>query len=248
MKPKTKLNKLAGFSLLELGLVLFVISLLVGVLLPKGFDMIRNAKVQQVAQTVQTLKTALTELLTLTGTLPRTEGAGIPTSGAALTAASDTAKGNGARLDAILLAVGKLERPLSLRMGSQVAASTGSGNEMAWNQASQAFVMTPDAAPLRDWSTVTRVEARAANPALLPSVAQGANFRLDGTAAGISATYVVAYLAIPACAAKEAYELALALNGPQGAPVEGAACDSGIVAYAAPVNGTTDVFVYLTAI
>jgi prepilin-type N-terminal cleavage/methylation domain-containing protein len=240
-----------GYSLLELVLALAIISVLVGLLLPKGFDALRNARIQQVAKTVDTLKTALTDYISMpggNGSLPRTEGTGIPCSGAALSGATDTAKGNGARLDAVLLAVGKLERPLSLRMGTQVYASTGTGNEMGWNQASQAFVMTPDAAPLRNWSTVTRVEARTANPALLPSVAQGANFRLDGTANGISANYVVAYLSIPGCPAKDAYELALAMNGAQLAPVEGAACDTGVVAYAAPVNGVTDVFVYLTAL
>ena len=249
MKSKSKLT--AGFSLLELVLVLAVISVLVGILLPKGFDMIRNAKVQQVAETVNTLKTALTDYLSLpggNGSLPRTEGTGVPCTGAALSGASDVAKGNGARLDAILLAVGKLERPLSLRMGSQLAASTGSGNEMTWSSTSQSFVMTPDAVPARDWSGVTRVEARAANPALLPSAALGANFRLDGTATGINANYVVAYLAIPGCPAKDAYELAVALNGAQFVPVEGAACDAGMVAYAAPVAGVTDVYVYLTAL
>lgn len=240
-----------GYSLLELVLALAIISVLVGLLLPKGFDALRNARIQQVAKTVDTLKTALTDYISMpggNGSLPRTEGPGVPCSGAALSGATDTAKGNGARLDAVLLAVGKLERPLALRMGTQVFASTGTGNEMTWSQAQQAFIMTPDAAPLRNWSAVTRVEARTANPALLPSVAQGANFRLDGTTTGINANYVVAYLMIPACPAKDAYELALAMNGAQLAPVEGAASDTGMVAYAAPVNGVTDVFIYITTI
>ena len=38
------------------------------------------------------------------------------------------------------------------------------------------------------------------------------------------------------------------MNGGQLAPVEGAACDTGVVAYTAPTNGITDVYVYLTAI
>ena len=53
---------------------------------------------------------------------------------------------------------------------------------------------------------------------------------------------------IPSCPAKDAYELALSMNGAQLAPVEGAASDTGIVAYAAPTNGVTDVYVYLTSI
>lgn len=244
-------HSIRGYSLLELVLALAIISVLVGLLLPKGFDALRNARIQQVAKTVDTLKTALTDYISMpggNGSLPRTEGTGVPCSGAALSGATDTAKGNGARLDAVLLAVGKLERPLSLRMGTQVYASTGTGNEMAWSQAAQAFSMSPDAAPLRNWSAVTRVEARTANPALLPSVALGANFRLDGTANGINANYVVAYLMIPACPAKDAYELALAMNGAQFAPIEGAASDTGVVAYAAPVNGVTDLFIYITAL
>jgi prepilin-type N-terminal cleavage/methylation domain-containing protein len=239
-----------GYSLLELVLVLAVVSVLVGLLLPKGFDALRNARIQQVQKTVDTLKTALTDYLSMAGgngSLPRTEGTGIPTSGASLTGATDAAKGNAARLDTVLLATGKIERPLSVRMGTQSFTSTGTGNDVTWSQASLAFVMTPDAAPQRNWSTVTRAEARTANPALAPSAALGANFRLDG-ATNINANYVVAYLVIPACPAKDAYELALAMNGAQLAPVEGAASDTGVVAYAAPVNGVTDVYVYLTSI
>jgi len=250
-KTKSIPHSTQGYSLLELVLVLAIVSVLVGLLLPKGFDALRNARVQQVAGTVNTLKTALTDYLSMAGgngSLPRTEGTGVPCSGAALSGATDIAKGNGARLDAVLLAAGKIERPLSLRMGSQFFASTGTSNEMTWSQTVQAFVMTPDAAPLRNWSAITRVEARTANPALLPSAGQGANFRLDGTTNGINANYVVSYLVIPGCPAKDAYELALAMNGAQLAPVEGTASDTGVVAYAAPVNGITDVYVYLTAI
>ncbi len=239
-----------GYSLLELVLVLAIISVLVGLLLPKGFDALRSARIQQVQKTVDTLKTALADYLTLpggNGSIPRTEGANIPTSGAALTGATDIAKGNGARLDSVLLATGKLERPLSLRMGTQGYASTGTGNEMTWNQASLAFVVTPDAAPQRNWSAVTRVEGRSSAPGTLPSVALGANFRLDGIT-DLTANLIVAYLVIPAVPAKDAYNLALAMNAPQLAPIEGAACDTGVVAYAAPANGITDVYVYLTSI
>jgi len=239
-----------GYSLLELVLVLAIVSVLVGLLLPKGFDALRTARIQQVEKTVDTLKTALTDYLSMAGgngSLPRTEGTGIPTSGAALTGATDLAKGNAARLDTVLLATGKIERPLSLRMGTQSFASTGTGNEVAWSQALLGFGMTPDAAPQRNWSSVTRVEARTANPALAPSAALGANFRLDG-ATNLNANYVVAYLVIPACPAKDAYDLAVSMNGAQLAPVEGAASDTGVVAYAAPANGVTDVYVFLTAI
>lgn len=239
-----------GYSLLELVLVIAVIAVLVGLLLPKGFDALRNARIQQVEKTVDTLKTALTDYLSMpggNGSLPRTEGTGVPTSGAALSGATDVAKGNAARLDTVLLATGKIERPITLRMGTQAFASTGTGNEVTWSQSALAFIITPDAAPQRNWSTVTRVEARTANPALAPSAALGANFRLDG-ATNISANYVVAYLVIPAVPAKDAYELALSMNGAQLAPVEGAASDTGLVAYAAPANGVTDVYIYLTSI
>ncbi|MDP3069633.1 MAG: type II secretion system protein [Opitutaceae bacterium] len=247
---RTRHHHQNGYSLLELVLVLAIVAVLVGLLLPKGFDALRNARIQQVEKTVDTLKTALTDYLSMVGgngSLPRTEGTGIPTSGAALTGATDVAKGNAARLDTVLLATGKIERPLTLKMGTQSFSSTGTGNEITWSQASLGFVMTPDAAPQRNWSTVTRAEARTANPALAPSAALGANFRLDGVT-NISANYVIAYLVIPACPAKDAYELALAMNGAQLAPVEGAVCDTGVVAYAAPANGVTDVYIYLTSI
>ena len=127
---KTKNQRLhsQGYSLLELVLVLAVVSVLVGLLLPKGFDALRNARIQQVQKTVDTLKTALTDYLSMAGgngSLPRTEGTGIPTSGAALTGATDVAKGNAARLDTVLLATGKIEKPLALRMGTQAFTSPG---------------------------------------------------------------------------------------------------------------------------
>lgn len=249
---KSKKSSLStqGYSLLELVLVLAIVSVLVGLLLPKGFDALRSARIQQVEKTVETVKTALTDFVAMpggNGSLPRTEGTGIPCSGSALSGATDAAKGEGARLDSVLLSTGKLERPLSLRMGSQFYSATGTGNEMIWDQALQAFTITPDAAPQRNWSSVTRVEARTANPTLAPSAALGANFRLDGIT-DINANYVVAYLVIPACPAKDAYELAVAMNGAQLAPAEGVACDTGVVSYATPANGVTDVYVYLTAI
>jgi prepilin-type N-terminal cleavage/methylation domain-containing protein len=249
-KNQTASVRSQGYSLLELVLVLAIVAVLVGLLLPKGFDALRTARIQQVEKTVETLKTALTDYLSMAGgngSLPRTEGPGIPTAGAALTGATDIAKGNAARLDSVLLATGKIERPISLRLGTQAFTSAGTGNELAWNQAALGFVMTPDAAPQRNWSAVTRVEARTANPALAPSAALGANFRLDG-ATNLNANYVVAYLVIPACPARDAYELAVSMNGAQLAPVEGAASDSGVVAYTAPTNGVTDVYVYLTAL
>lgn len=239
-----------GFTLLELAFSLAVIATLVAILLPKGVDALRNSRVQQVAKVVDTLKTAITNYVSLpggNGSIPRTEGTGIPCTGAALSGAAPAAQGNGARLDTVLLATGMIEKPISVRMGSQAATSTGTGNEMMWNQSLLAFQITPDAAPQRDWSLVTRAEARSSQPGVLPSVAMGANFRLDGVT-DRPANVVIAYLVIPKCPYADALHLATQLNGPQLAPAVGAASDAGVVAYAAPVNGVTDVYVYLTEI
>ena len=250
MKKQRPLKSSHGFTLLELALVLAIIAVLVSTLLPKGFDALRNARVQQVAKTVETLKTAITNFIALpggNGSIPRTEGIGIPTSGATLTGATDVAKGNGARLDSVLLVTGMLEKPVGVRMGTQASTSTGSGNEMTWNQALVAFVVTPDAAPQRNWSGVARAEARTTQSGVLPSVALGANFRLDGVT-DLPANQIVSYLVIPGCAYADAYALATQMNGAQLAPVLGAASDTGVVAYAAPANGVTDVYIYLASV
>src|ERR1019366_4530903 len=250
MKKPRSIKSSPGFTLLELALVLGIIAVLVSTLLPKGFDALRNARVQQVAKTADTLKTALTNFIALpggNGSIPRTEGLGIPTSGAALTGATDIAKGNGGRLDSVLLGTGMLDKPVGVRMGTQANTSTGTGNEMTWNQSLLAFVVTPDAAPQRNWSGVTRAEARTTQQGVLPSVALGANFRLDGVT-DLPANQIVSYLVIPGCAYADAYALATQMNGAQLAPVLGAASDTGVVAYAAPANGVTDVYIYLASI
>jgi hypothetical protein len=211
---------------------------------------LRNARVQQVAKTTDTVKTAITNFLSFpggNGSIPRTEGTGIPCSGAALSGATDVAKGDAARLDTVLLATGMLDKPLSLRMGSQTSISTGSGNEISWNQSAMAFVMTPDAAPQRDWSAITRIEARNSQQSVLPGIALGANFRLDGVT-DLPANVIVAYMVIPSCSAQDAFQLATQLNGTQLAPTFGAECDTGVVAYAAPANGVTDVYIYLASV
>ncbi|AHF92528.1 hypothetical protein OPIT5_22090 [Opitutaceae bacterium TAV5] len=239
-----------GFTLLELGLVLGIIAVLVAILLPKGFDALRHARIQQVAKTVETAKTAIVNYLSLpggNGNLPRTEGANIPVTGAGLIAASDEVKSKAARLDAILLLTGMLEKPISVRMGSQVRNSSGEGEELSWNQGSLTFTTTIGGATSRDWSKVTRLEARSSEQ-ILPSQAQGANFRLDGLT-DLSPNLVVAYLVIPNCPGKDAYELATILNGSQLAPANSSsACDTGVVSYAFPTNGVTDVYIYLTAL
>ncbi|MSU66018.1 MAG: prepilin-type N-terminal cleavage/methylation domain-containing protein [Opitutus sp.] len=250
MKKHRPIKSSQGFTLLELALVLAIIAVLVSTLLPKGFDALRNARVQQVAKTVETLKTALTNFIALpggNGSIPRTEGVGVPTSGAALTGATDVAKGNGARLDSVLLVTGMLEKPVGVRMGTQTGTSTGTGSEMTWNQALVAFVVTPDAVPQRNWSGVSRAEARTTQQGVLPSVGLGANFRLDGVT-DLPANQIVSYLVIPSCAYADAYALATQMNGAQLAPVLGAASDTGVVAYAAPANGVTDVYIYLASV
>jgi prepilin-type N-terminal cleavage/methylation domain-containing protein len=70
-----------GYALLELVLVIAIVAVLVGLLLPKGFDALRTARIQQVQKTVDTLKTAIVSYLSLAGgngSLPRTRGPAFP--------------------------------------------------------------------------------------------------------------------------------------------------------------------------
>jgi len=238
-----------GFTLLELGLVLGIIAVLVAILLPKGFDALRHARIQQVAKTVETAKTAISNYLALpggNGNLPRTEGLNIPVVGSALSGADTSAIGSAARLDAVMLSTGMLEKPISIRMGSQARVSTGEGAELTWDQVEHGFKMDPDGAPQRDWSRVTRLETRTVM-STRPSTGNGANFRLNGTV-DLPLNAIVAYMVIPDCPAKDAFELATLMNGTQLAPAEGLYSDKGIVVYETPVNGVTDVYIYLTTL
>jgi prepilin-type N-terminal cleavage/methylation domain-containing protein len=180
--PKKSSSK-KGYSLLELVLVIAIIAVLVGLLLPKGFDALRTARIQQVEKTVDTLKTAIVDYLALAGgngSLPRTEGTGIPTSGAALTGATDIAKGNAARLDTAAPRHGSARAAVGSPHGHAVLHF-----QRHWQRAQLESV----GAGLRDDSgrgaaaqLVPRHSGRSPyrQPGALPSAALGANFRLDG--------------------------------------------------------------------
>jgi prepilin-type N-terminal cleavage/methylation domain-containing protein len=216
-----------GYSLLELVLVLAIVSVLVGLLLPKGFDALRNARIQQVEKTVDTLKTALTDYLSMAGgngSLPRTEGTGIPTSGARSPAP-----------------------PMSRRAtphGSTPCCSPRAKSNAAQPAHGHA-VLSPPRAPATKCRGARRARlrddaGRRAAAQLVGRHARRGPHRQSGARAfgrprrqlpprwttNLNANYVVAYLVIPACPAKDAYELAVAMNGAQLAPVEGAASDS----------------------
>jgi prepilin-type N-terminal cleavage/methylation domain-containing protein len=110
-----------GYSLLELVLVLAVVSVLVGLLLPKGFDALRNARIQQVEKTVDTLKTALTDYLAMAGgngSLPAPKApASRPRARAHRRHRCRPERQCRAARHRFCFATGKIEKPLALRNG-----------------------------------------------------------------------------------------------------------------------------------
>jgi hypothetical protein len=87
---------------------------------------------------------------------------------------------------------------------------------------------------------------------LSPSAAQGANFRLNGTAS-LTANSIIAFVVLKDVPYKDAIELSKSLNGEDLTTAsEGSttAQDSGPVAFATPIAGTatTDVYIYISSI
>jgi prepilin-type N-terminal cleavage/methylation domain-containing protein len=255
------LSRNHGFTLVETLAVLAVIAAIIAIGVPAIAKVLQNGRVRNAEGTASVLKSAITQYLSKPGsigTIPVTEG----TSTALTTEYTGTgsptvaAVAAAATLDNVLLAESFLERPITLRMGAQNAATNGSANGFAWSPASQSFIGT--AAPTLSYANLSRVECSVSdgtnNPGATGQTAGsgGCAFNLAGNGTLISSGSRVAYLIIKSVPDADAYQLALDVDGSglaQNTALAPATVDQtqGTVVYAKDAGtGFVDVYYYLT--
>lgn len=214
-----------GFTLIEMIGVLAVIAILAAVLVPKVFEAINNAKVNNAAMTCQTVKTAIADHYAKFGSLA-VDGRG--TTPAPFTVATNI-------YDDILVGEGFLDKPFATKIGDGTVNTTvrldlaeGVGAAPA---ASTAAGGTGDAAYNLDGDSTAATYNKATGSSVVHAIITGVtlndardlNARIDGTA------------------------VALGEGGPLGSSVTATATDlAGRVKYKFTGGATTTVYVYLT--
>ena len=251
-----------GFTLIELGVVLAIIGVLASIAVPSVSYFLRQGRVKNVTGSINSIRNWVGSLQAsglVGGALPVTEGSRPPSTGAALSAQDAVEVANAARLDHILVSAGITDKLLTFGMGAKLSASEGSGAELSWHPSKRTFFMSAGSGVIsdtdtakRDWSNCSRLETRLSNPAVAPSEALGANFRLDGVT-NMPANTIVTYAVLKEVPYKDAIELAKAMNGedlvPSAEDLESAQ-DLGPVVFQRPGTGsaTVDVYVFVASL
>ena len=262
--PRRRPGQTGAFTLVEILAVLAVIAAIIAIGVPAISKVLQSGRVRNAEGTANVVKSALTQYLSRPGspgTLPLTEGATPAVlaeyTGVGAPTAANIA--NAATLDGVLLAEGVIERPLSLRIGTQIATVTGSGNGFAWTPTTQSFTGT--GAPSLSYTNVSRAECAVSDGVSNPGVtgqsagSAGCAFNLSGNGSLLPVGSRVAYLIVKSVPDADAFQLALDVDGPnlaQNTSTAPAANDQsqGPVVYAkdATSTGFVDVYYYLTSI
>jgi Tfp pilus assembly major pilin PilA len=245
MKPAS----LRAFTLFEVLAVAAIVTLLAGIVIHAVGRVMNGPRATAILQRSKTYSAFIRDAVQSSGfrgRIPITRsgyGGVVPATGQ-LAAAAGAARDIACSFDLIMTAERMIERFEEVGHGGPTRPAIG----VQWDPAARAFFAAPDTlATISAFPaavTWQRIESRLSDPALAPEIAQGANFQ---TTAGVNlpAQCVVVYWRFPAATQSFAEDLAKAANKPEHRPAAGAAAVVGPVTYAAPVNGLTDVFVYI---
>jgi prepilin-type N-terminal cleavage/methylation domain-containing protein len=266
MSPHLIRKQREGFTLVEILAVLAVIAAIIAIGVPAVAKVLQSARVRNAEGTANVIRSAITGYLSRAGSLGT-----IPVTESALTTApvlpasewsgsgplNTAAAAKAATLDNLLLDEGLLDRPLSLRLGSQNFGLAPGAVLANWSPASQTYTNT--VAATADFSGASRAECAisdgTSDPGVTGTPAGSAScaFNLSGTGQ-IGAGTRVAYLILKSVPVADAYQLALDVDGVgliQNTAALPAAADQslGAVVYAKdPGPGLVDVYYYLTSL
>src|SRR5262245_58302055 len=165
-----------AFTLIEMIGVLAVIAILAALLIPKIFEAINNARVNNAAVSYNTVKSAMADHYAKYGTL-------LSSNGAVLTAGSGPAM----VFDRVLVMEGFLDKPFNVKIGdgvtNHVEIVAGLATNTAPNAVNSAYdldgVVTPN-----DAGPVGTAVVQAVISSVTPNDAKDLNDRLDGPTLG----------------------------------------------------------------
>lgn len=202
--------------------VLAIIAILAVVIVPKVFSTIANSRVTAAAQSINSMKTAVTEFAGKFGTIPLTN--------------------NNSRIDDLLFTAGITEGRFTVKIGTQPVNPPIAGAAWARNAATGAWA----AAGGVNQAGQSRIICLTSN-ANVPSVANGANYRLSNAIDLPAGSRVISAVLVN-ITATEAQELSLRIDGDAFSEKDATLADNaGKVVYAAPnAQGLTRAFVYIT--
>lgn len=257
--PASRRSSTQGFTLVEIMIGVVVLGLLAALLIVNAPSIFSMYRVHSAASDYSKLVAIVADASSKCGgTLPITEGTSAITgltSGSNLGSSTAANFYNNARLEQVLMAVPDplVSKYMSPAYGSQsFARSDGStGNDLTYSTSTGLWSNNGTDTTIvagMSYANVTRLECAAINSAAIPGV-DGTNFRLTGGTANLTNGGRVAYYLIKGMPGKEAYKLAVKLNGSAMITDTSSsgtiAQTNGVATYAASTSGTNDVYLFL---
>jgi len=181
LTPQKK-TQARGFTLIEMIGVLAVIAILSALLIPKIFEAINNARINNACITIGTIKSALADHYAKFGSIP-VDGT-IPTAPVTITPAA-----GGTEFDQILLNEGFIDKPFAVKIGNGAATTTvqlrpGATPATVVTAANAAYDLDNEATVVNDAGG--SVVCEAVITGVTETDAKDLSDRLDGVALGVA--------------------------------------------------------------